>query len=235
MSRNGIFLITTLLTMLFWQWAFYEFKGHYSGLTDARMEINALQEKISRAQIKTELTQYQFDLFKQQITAKIPEVIVGLNMNRQKEGRGIASLLQKPNEEYLTLIQFDTSIEEMKSLFEDRKYQDVIRKGKVILEQNPISSSLPSVYFMLAESYFQVNQFDSCFSISEQMISLFPENPKTGYVLLRVGIFLKEKNRIEEAKNIFSLVSNAFNKEKNLKYQSEKLLANLSSTVGGNE
>jgi len=235
MRKNGIFLVTALITLLFWQWAYFEVKGHYNGLIEAEHEISSLREQMTRAKVKTELTQYQFDLFKQHIVAKIPEVIDQVVPLRQKEGRALASVLQKPNEEFLTLAQFDTSIEEMKFLFEERQFQTVIRKGKLLLEQNPISSSLPSVYFMLAESYFQVNQFDSCFNIAEQMISLFPDNPKTGYVMLRIGIFLKEKNRIEEAQNMFSLVHNAFAKEQDLKNQSEKLLADLSTVTGGGE
>lgn len=235
MRKNGIFLVTILLALLFWQWAYFEIKGHYSGLTEAHSEIASLHEQMARVRVKNELTQYQFDLFKQQVATRIPEVIDRLDPLRQKENRSLASVLQKPNEEYLTLAQFDTGIDEMKSLFENRKYPNVIRKGQMILEQNPISPSLVTVYFMLAESYFQVNEFDSCFNMAEQMISLFPEDPKTGYVLLRVGIFLKEKNRIEEAKNMFALVNKAFSKEKNLKFQSEKLLAGLENSESGKE
>lgn len=235
MRKNGIFLVSILLSLLFWQWAYFEFKGHYSGLTEAHNEIESLHQQMERTRVKTELTQYQFDLFKQQVATRIPEVIDRLDPIRQNENRSLASVLQKPNDEYLTLAQFDTAIDEMKSLFEQRKYPNVIRKGQMILEQNPISASLVTVYFMLAESYFQINEFDSCFNIAEQMISLFPESPKTGYVMLRVGIFLKEKNRVEEARNMFALVSKAFAGDKNLKYQSEKLLADLESIEGGKE
>ncbi len=227
MKKNGIFLVTVLLAMLFWQWTYFEIKGHYSGLMDAQFRIESLQEQVTRAQVKTKLIQYQFDLFKQQITKRIPEVLPQLDSLRQKEGRGLASVLQTPNEEYLILARFETLIEDMKVLFENKKYQSVIQKGKLILDQNPISPSLVTVYFMLAESYFQTNEFEACFDVSEQMIRLFPENPKTGYVLLRIGIFLKEKNRFEEAKNMFLLVGHAFEKEKNLKLQSNKLLADL--------
>ncbi len=235
MSRNSIFLITVLLTMFFWQWAYFEFKGHYSGLSEAQHEINSLHEKITQEKVKIETVQYQFDLFKQQVAVKIPQVLDRLDPMRQKEGRSIASVLQKPNDEFLTLAQFDSEIEEMKSLFEKKKYQSVIRKGKILLEQNPISLSIVSVYFMLAESYFQLNEFDACFGISEEMVRLFPDNAKTGYVLLRVGMFLQEKNRIAEAKSIFSLVNTAFKSEKTLRFQSEKLLSSLTNETESKE
>ena len=92
---------------------------------------------------------------------------------------------------------------------------------------NPMSPNLISVYFMLAESYYQNNEIESCLSIAQQMTQIFPDQEKTGFVLLRVGLLLKEKNRIEEARNMFSLVAHAFPDEKNLKVQSEKLMASL--------
>lgn len=214
-------------TLFFWQWAFLGLKNHYSGLTEAKMEIKKLQKDFERASVKSDLVQYQFDLFKQQIAKMIPNVIDTLPGELQNQSRSIASILKKPREEFLMISQIESSITDLKDLFEKRKYQQVIRKGNNILDLNPVSSSLVLVYFMMAESYFQLNEFEHCLNLAEFMSKMYPESEKTGYVLLRVGIFLKEKNRLEEAKNMFSLVSQAFQADKVLKQQSDKLIASL--------
>lgn len=219
------------MTLFFWQWSYLEFKNHFSGLSEAQSEIKKLQTQFQRANVQTELVQYQFDLFKQQIAKTIPNVMKDLPPEAQSQSRGIASILKQPAQEFLIMAQIESSIDDLKKVFEKKQYQQVIRKGKHILDLHPVSDSLVSVYFMMAESYFQTNEFDQCLAMADFMTKLYPENEKTGYVLLRVGIFLKEKNRLEEAHNMFSLVSHAFAKEQTLKQQSEKLMA----SVGGIE
>jgi tetratricopeptide (TPR) repeat protein len=231
MKKNGIFVISILLLLLFWQWAFFELKGHFNGLKETRFEVAALKEQIQRASVRTELVQYQFDLFRQQVAKILPSMKQPESPGNYLQQRGLASVVQQPSEEFLMLAQFESTVEELRTLFEQRRYKQVIRKAKNILALNPVSPSLVTVYFILAESYFQSNELDSCLVIAQQMTRLFPEQEKTGYVLLRVGLFLKEKNRIEEARNMFSLVAHAFADEKLLKAQSEKLLA----SIGGAE
>ncbi len=231
MKQNGIFLITTFLVLLFWQWAYFQLKGHYNGLNDAQVEVSLLTEEVQRAKVRTEVVQYQFDLFKQQIASVLPGYIKepGINDEMRSQRRGLASVVQAPSSEYLMLAQIEASADELRSLFEKRQYKQVIRKAKNILALNPVSTSLVAVYFMLAESYYQTNELDHCLSVAQQMTQLFPEHEKTGYILLRVGLFLKEKNRLEEARNMFSLVAHAFAEERELKAQSEGLLAKTGS------
>lgn len=225
MKKNGLFLVTSLFVLLFWQWAFYQLKGHYSGMHEARRQIAQLRLDLAHADVRAEVVQYKFDLFRQDVAKAIPT----LNIDPlQRDGaRSIASVVQAPPEEFLALAQVESSIENLRALFEKRRYKEVIQKAKNILSLNPVSTNLVSVYFMLSESYYQNNQFEACMETAQIMTRQFPENDKTGYVLLRVGLFLKEKNRIEEAQNMFSLVAHAFAQEKELKEQAEKLLANL--------
>jgi TolA-binding protein len=121
----------------------------------------------------------------------------------------------------------EASIEEMTSLFEERQYKDVVKKGKNILALNPMSASLVLVYFMLAESYYQLNELDNCMEMAKVLTQQYPEHEKTGWVLLRVGLFLQEKNRVDEAQNMFTLVAYAFEQDKQLVEQAKKLKSNL--------
>lgn len=229
MKQNTVFLVTIFTALLFWQWAYFEFKSHYSGLKESRHEVGSLKRELQRAMVRTSVVQYQFDLFRQQIAKVLPGEMKSSTPELRTQQRGLASIVQKPPEEFLMLAQFETTVEELKRLFEERQYKQVIRKAKAMLELNPVSPSLAVVYFMLAESYYQTNEIDACLSVAQQMIQLFPEEEKTGYVMLRVGLFLKEKNRLEEARNMFGLVSHAFAYDKGLKKQSEKLLGTLGS------
>lgn len=226
MNKNGFYIVAFLIVIIFWQWAFYNFKGHFSGLTEARVQLGLLEEEVQRAQVRTAVVQYQFDLFRQDIAKWLPSFkqkdFDGLDWSTQK--RGLASVVQIPDTEALVLAQFDSNVDELRDLFEHRQFKQVIRKAKNILALNPVSPQLVSIYFMLAESYYQTNELDHCLDIAQQMTQLFPEHEKTGYVLLRVGLFLKEKNRIEEARNMFSVVAHAFAQDEDLKLQSQRLL-----------
>lgn len=215
------------MTLFFWQWSYLELKNHFSGLSEAKDEIKKLKVQFQKSNVKTALVQYQFDLFKQKIASTIPKIVDDLPSSMQIQSRGIASLLKLPSQEFLIMAQLDSSIDDLKKNFEKKQYQNVIRKGKQILDLQPVSDELVTVYFMMAESYFQTNEFEHCLSMADFMTRMYPESEKTGYVLLRVGMFLKEKNRFEEAKNMFSLVSHAFSKERTLKIQSDKLIASL--------
>ena len=218
------------MVLLFWQWAYFSLKNHYNGLREAHYEVSHLRLKMQKAVVRTEVVQYQFNLFKQQIAKVIPELEDHSSPEMQSQKRGLASIVQQPSEEFLAVAQVEASIDDLRNLFDQRKYKQVIRKAKNILSLNPMSPNLISIYFMLAESYYQNNEIEACLSIAQQMTQLFPDQEKTGYVLLRVGLLLKEKNRIEEARNMFSLVSHAFPDEKILKVQSEKLMASLGGT-----
>ncbi|MEY4616678.1 MAG: hypothetical protein RJB66_1638 [Pseudomonadota bacterium] len=227
MKRNGVFLFTALIALFFWQWVFFSFDRHFNGMKEARTEITHLKKSIERANVRTEVVQWRFDLFKQEVAKSAPSLMKMTPPESQQAVRGLASVVQAAPEEFLMLAQFEASIDDLRTLFEKQRFKEVIRKSKNILELNPVSSSLVVVYFMLAESYYQEHALEECFAIAQQMIQLFPEEEKTGYVLLRVGMFLKEKNRLEEAKNMFSLVAHAFEQNKELKNRSEKFLAAL--------
>lgn len=227
MLRNGSFLITALVTLFFWQWAFFSFDREFNGLSDAHREISQLKKTIERSNVRTEVVQWRFDLFKQEIAKNAPSMMKAIPVENQPQARGLASVAQAAPEEFLMLAQFEASIDDLRGLFEKHRYKDVIRKAKNILELNPVSPSMVVVYFMLAEAYYQDHNLEECFSVAQQMIQLFPEEEKTGFVLLRVGLFLKEKNRLEEARNMFSLVNHAFSHSEELRLKSEKMLASL--------
>ncbi len=213
--------------MLFWQWAFFQFKNHFNGFKDHQIIVSSLKTKLARSDVRNEVIQYQFDLFKQQVARIFPDLKADTPFDLREEARSLASVIQQPSEEILMLAQYETTVDELKKMFEKNQFKEVIRKSKNMLALHPVTPSIVTVYFMLAESYYQTNELDSCLEIAQQMIKLFPEEDKTGYVLLRVGLFLKEKNRIEEARNMFSLVNHAFSHQKELKKQSKRLLASI--------
>ncbi len=217
------------MVVIFWQWAYFQLKGHYSGLSEARREVSVLRDQVVRASVRTELVQYQFDLFRQQVAKTIPELKIQSDPTLQSERRALASVVQQPSEEFLILAQFESSVDDLRVMFEKQHYKQVIRKAKNLLAIDPVSPNLVSVYFMLAESYYQNNELDACLATAQTMTHLFPEHSKTGYVLLRVGLFLKEKNRLEEARNMFSLVAHAFSADQDLQKQSQRLLASTGS------
>jgi hypothetical protein len=224
MKKHVVFVFFMLGLLSFWQWVFFELKEYFSGSRELQVENSRLKVSVDRERAKTDLTAYKFELFRQNVAKIIPTV----NELKVKEEsvRSLASVVQNESPEFLRAAEVESKIRVIKDHFADRKYKLVVQSTNELLASDPVTPELVTLYFMLTESYFQLHELGQCVQVSQKMMKLFPENEKTGMAMLRVGMLLKEKNRSQEAKETWLIVSSAY-QSKELKDQAQKLIASL--------
>jgi hypothetical protein len=224
MKKHVFFVFLMLGLLIFWEWFYFELKDHFSGSRELQVENRRLKLSVERERAKTDLAAYKFDLFRQNVAKIIPS-ITSPAVNEESV-RSLASVVQSENPELLAAAELENKVRNIKELFTERKYKQVVQLTNELLQGDPVTPSLVTLYFMMAESYFQLHELGACVQISQKMMKLFPENEKTGMVMLRVGILLKEKNRSQEAKETWLIVASAYQSEE-LKNQAQKLIAGL--------
>jgi TolA-binding protein len=207
----------------FWQWSYNKVTDHYSGLSEAKQEIIILENKLGKESAKLSLVNYQMNDFKQSVAAKIPELIP---KNDFEMMRNIASVTQTPLDNKIQESKNEAIIHQAVQYFENKNYKKVVRILEDYLKNKPQTASLVNAYLMLGESYYQIHDYSGCLNVSKIMIEQFPENTSTGYVLLRVGMFFKERKKYPEAMEAFEIVKNSF-LDKNLIHKSTRLISQL--------
>jgi TolA-binding protein len=224
MKKRVIFVFFMLTLLSFWQWSFFELKEYFSGSRELQIENNKLKVSVDREKAKTDLASYKFQLFRQNVAKIIPSLQDYKTKNENV--RSLASVVQNENPEFLRAAEVENKVTLIKEHFAGRKYKQVVQAVNELIASDPVTPAIVTLYFMLAESYFQLHELSQCVQVSEKMMKLFPENEKTGMVMLRVGILLKEKNRSQEARETWSIVASAY-ESKELKEQAHKLIAGL--------
>lgn len=224
MKKHVVFVFFMLGLLSLWEWFFFELKEHFSGSRELQVENSRLKISIDREKAKTDLAGYKFEIFRQNVAKIIPTV----NEFKIKESsvRSLASVVQNESPEFLQAAEVESKVRFIKDHFSDRKYKQVVQSTNDLLAADPVTPALVTLYFMLAESYFQLHELGQCVQVSQKMMKLFPENEKTGMVMLRVGMLLKEKNRSQEAKETWMIVASAY-ESKEIKEQAQKLIAGL--------
>ncbi|MNT14759.1 hypothetical protein D3C72_1497750 [compost metagenome] len=74
----------------------------------------------------------------------------------------------------------------------------------------------------MAESYFLKRDFRESLTQIDEMVSQYPDNDLTGYILLRMGQISEMNSQTEEASEIYKTVLKSF-KNNDLKTQAKRL------------
>lgn len=118
-------------------------------------------------------------------------------------------------------------IEELRTLFKEKKYNEVIVLGEAMLHREKSFVVKPEVLFFLSEAYFLNRQYEKSVDKINQMVSLFPEHVMTGYALLRLANISEKSDQFNEAEAIYKIIASQF-KDRALVVEAKRLLVNLS-------
>lgn len=224
MKKQMFFMLFMLGILSAWEWFYFELKEYYSGSREIELENKTLKVSVERERARSDLMAYKFELFRQNVAKVIPEVEIPIE--HEEVARSLASVVGQESPEMFEAAEVESKIRIIKDFFADRKFKQVIQLTNELLATDPVTPSMVTLYFMLAESYYQTHELGPCVQVSQKMMKLFPENDKTGMVMLRVGMLLKEKNRSLEAKETWLIVASAYESQA-LKDQAQKLIAGL--------
>ncbi len=196
------------------------FNRHFSGVDDLKSRITRLEHQIEQEKTKTQLAYFQAETIRQDVASLLPGKIKSKTDDYQI--RNLASVLQIQDSMNIDLSK--SELRKGKELFSNGKFQQAIGVFRAMIEKYPESQNIIEGYFLLSESYYQIEAMEDAIETIDVMISLFPESELTGFSLLRLaGIFI-ERKLPEDAKEILLTVQHNFSFNSELVAQSGQLL-----------
>lgn len=202
------------------------FQFHFSGVDQLKTQVSKLRQSIKSQELKNSLIRYQFDEFKQEVAAELPQFAD--KMKKNEDGyplRNIASIAVAP--------AFDKKIEKASSLFE--KGKKYFREGKFpqsnklflgLIERHPESIHVVESYFFLIEGKYQLKELEDCVGFIDSLMSKYPESELTGWSLLRLGKIYEIQERFEDSIDVYKTILGTY-QDKELKKQAGTQLSNI--------
>ena len=218
MSLQGFSLFILVLILGLLQ-GFHFLKHHFSGVDEYKKKIAVLEHRIEVERTRSIVALHEAETVRQEVAALLPNQI----HNKMNYGvRKLASVLQA--QEPLPEFNSEILLSQAKEEFRSSRYHMAAPRLKEIVERFPGSRHLPEVYFLLSESYFQMQAVESCVDTIETMVSLFPESELTGFSLLRLSAIYFNRKMDEQAVQVLMTVRNSFSHNRDLVEQANSLL-----------
>jgi len=218
-NQNFLFIIFCLVLTVGLMESYALFKDHFSSRKEDSQKISSLRENLEREKLQVAELRSQIYDFQQEVAAQLPalEKIDKLSPGPQSfQLRSLASVSQKPTSSWEL-----SSPLSAQGLAEFRK-KDYSAAAKIFLEitqKYPTSPKIIEAYFFLGESYFLGAKSQECLDIVQEMMTQFPDNELTGFMMLRMGQILQGRGRSEEATEVYKTVAKFFPANQELKNQ----------------
>lgn len=194
------------------------FVGYFNGHQQYEMRLTALQKQVDKEKFDNSLLTYQLKDFQQTVAQVLPD---NKKLQAKYDLKNLASSVRAPaSDEALDLSP--VLFEKGKKFFNSQSYDKAIQQFNALTDKYPLSSHAVEAKFFIAESYFLKKDFKSCLQEIDSMVSQYPDNDLTGFILLRMGQISEANNQVEEASEVYKTVAKNFKNEK-LKEQARKL------------
>ncbi|MGE4129992.1 MAG: tol-pal system YbgF family protein [Bdellovibrionales bacterium] len=194
-----------------WMQLYSSVRVSYNGLREYQVEIKQLHHELKQAEIAKEIESEHFLEFRQYVATLMPEVLKQRGQGEQGYPlRSLASTIAKTENETLRQAVAKSVFERGKDLFRKKEYAKAKKEFKRLIKDFGFSPYIAESYFLLAETYFQDDEFEDCVSTIQQMIELFPSHELTGFAMVRLGRVFEIQNRPEEAVDIYKTVIRSF-------------------------
>ena len=209
--KNQVIYSFTMVMMGAWCLVFAKFYQHFNSPLRYEKKIEVLQEELAQSELRNELLKDQHIEFQMDVARVLPEAIKKAPKGEKSYPlRTLASLVFAKNKKNYQESQMRRSFQGAKRLFRDKKFKKSALAFVEFIENNPFSLEINEAFFLLSESYFQMEDYERCLLTVEKMIELFPESELTGYAMIRMGKIYEYQERPEEAVDIYQTVLLSF-------------------------
>ena len=186
------------------------FKAHFAASPDAGFKVEKLESELASLQKEKAKIAFQFEDFRQNAAVHWPEA-------RKRDYRWPASIT----------VDLSTSLyEKGRKLFQEKKWDEALMIFTKIITDFPYSKWVAEAQYYSCEINFQVRDYKATAECVSQMTEMFPENPLTGFQLMRLGQVHEMNGELEEAVEVYRIVETQFN-EPILKAQSSESIKRL--------
>ncbi len=205
--------------MIFLFVAFTSFKNHFSGLRETKEMLTHTQTLLEQEKIKSSIAYYELENMRQNVAMVLPKSTISKDYPVRMLASVSRDSLKKPLEGFSSTAAFNNA----KKQFRDKNYKKSNALFADIIRTYKYSIHLPEAYFLLVEGLYQVSDYEKCLKELNVMIDQFPENELTGFGMIRMGQIFEKRERLDEAKSIYTSVLHSF-ENKELKKQAQFLL-----------
>jgi tetratricopeptide (TPR) repeat protein len=221
-SQNALFLVFCLSLTVGLLAAFNIFTAHFNGHQQYEARLESAQSNLQQEKFHNTLLVHQLKDFQQTVAQVLPD---NQKLQAQFQLKNWASVVRVPaSVDYLDLS--GALFEKGKKNFAGQEYDKAIRDFNRLLKEYPLSQHTVEARFFVAESYFLKKDFRESLSQIDEMVSQYPDNDLTGFILLRMGQISEYNSQTEEASEIYKTVLKNFKSEE-LREQAKKLAKNI--------
>ena len=213
--NTNIFVAFCLMIACAMTYFYSELREHFSPADLYKEQIATLEKKVTTERLKHLITSYESADFRSYVATLLPEAIKQKDSQEKSyQLRGLASVVQKQNNENLTISRAQAVFDEGKKYFRENKYEEASRSFRFLVKNHPYSAHIPEALFLLVESTYVLREYSDTIAYTNQMLDVYPENELTGYALLRLGKIYELQYRLEEAMDVYKTILKSFpNKE----------------------
>lgn len=221
MKKDALFLILVSCLTAGLVYFFGKFKDHYSDELFLSLEISKHERMLEKKDLELQVAHQRFFDFEQSVIAQLP-----------KEGKQYVALRSnfRAPAAVETLEFAEALLAKGQEHFNDKEYPEAIQVFRQFEKKHPTSLLLPKAIFLRAEAEFLSGEFENFLGTTDFMMSHYPENELSGFLMVRMAQVYEFRKRVPEAKQIYSSVMDKF-KNPQLKEQARRSLEVLENKL----
>jgi TolA-binding protein len=225
---NRVTLVNTSLLVAFVGLVFLsEVRHQFNGADQQEKIASFWKDQVGQEQLKRLVLASQFAEFKQEVAGFIPDANELDGSDQDFHLRNLASVIPQKNVSGLQLIESPQNLLNAgKDQIKQRDFGQGIQLLNRLLQNHPDSLYTVEAQYLLVEAYHQQGNTVAVVKWTEKMVELFPENPLTGYALLKVGQVYEADGRYENAIDVYRTIVSAY-KDKGLLQRAQSAVKQL--------
>jgi|GEM_PF-871786 len=225
-QRNSfVFLLFNLILVLILAQVHNFFKDYFGEVPELTSRNQRLVRDVEREKLHADLVRQQLWDLQQDVAQILPmRNLADLKVKTQKDYRlmELAQTLRAPASQ-TQLNLSGQMMEQGHQEFKKGNYKASAAIFKDVIQKFPASSQVIEAYFLMGESEFQAGRYEECLDTVHVMLSQFPENEMTGFLLMRNAEILQKYKRGEEAVEVYRMIANEFVNHPGLRAQARRL------------
>ena len=191
--------------------AYWVVRERYSQTPELALEIKNLKAQMDQQKLRSLLVAEQAENFRQEVASALPPALKMITeKGKDYPLRNLASVSMSGERDSLKVMVASTVFETGKSLFRKGEYAKANRMFKKVITDYGFSVQVIEAYFLTAEGQYLLGNMEEATETINTMVELFPESELTGFALVRLGQIFENRERYDEAVQIYRTVLKTF-------------------------
>lgn len=194
-----------------------------------QVALEQVREQLHEERLRYKILAEEHLSFKHSVAETLPTYLEELQGEPEKSYpvRNLASLVLTSKALGSLEDRQSQMINSAKQHFKDGHYEQAADLMKDFIRSYETSSRVIEAQFLLAESQYQNKNYEESLAQINRMLTLYPDNELTGFLLLRLGAIFEDQYRDSEARRVYETITENFHNQ-DLVFQAQRNLQRLS-------